>query len=324
MGGVVAQLEWDAVTTTDPIELRIAEPGDAAELHRIIHQSFAARAPVDPPADALSDTVADIEARLEGAPGVLALIDDVPVGCLLLSRHDDVVRLHRVSVLPSAQNVGVAAVMVRGAAHLASDLGARRIELVARREFPALVRWWQRYGFEIAGEVRQGFLMGRSAPVRFDVPTAHDMVAFGRRLAGVLRAGDVLVANGDLGAGKTTLAQGTGVGLGVTGPVISPTFVLSRVHHNPGDGPDLVHVDAYRLNSAQELTDLDLDASLADSVTLIEWGTGLVEKLAVSRLEIDIQRDADPGEHARVVYVAGIGPRWAAVDLALLGERVAP
>ena len=108
--------------------------------------------------------------------------------------------------------------------------------------------------------------------------------AFGRALAGVLRAGDVLILTGDLGAGKTTFTQGLASGFGVASGVVSPTFVLSRVHPAPADAPagtpDLVHVDAYRLRSAGELTDLDLDASVDRSVTVVEWGRGMAESLA--------------------------------------------
>ena len=93
------------------------------------------------------------------------------------------------------------------------------------------------------------------------------------------------------------------------GPVISPTFVISRVHPSRGDGPALVHVDAYRLGDAAELADIDLDASLADAVTLVEWGAGLVEWLSEDRLEIDIARGLD--DDGRTVYLTGIGPRWA-------------
>ncbi|WP_299275396.1 tRNA (adenosine(37)-N6)-threonylcarbamoyltransferase complex ATPase subunit type 1 TsaE [uncultured Georgenia sp.] len=146
----------------------------------------------------------------------------------------------------------------------------------------------------------------------------------GRRLAGVLRAGDLVVLTGDLGAGKTTLTQGIGAGLGVRGQVASPTFIIARAHPNPGSGPDLVHVDAYRLESLAEVDDLDLDSSLEDSVTVVEWGSGLVEGLAEDRLEVRIARPrggldtaeevADAG--IRTVTVAAHGPRWEGVDLA--------
>jgi tRNA threonylcarbamoyladenosine biosynthesis protein TsaE len=147
------------------------------------------------------------------------------------------------------------------------------------------------------------------------VDTADDMRALGVRLAAGLRAGDLVLLSGELGAGKTTLAQGLGAGLGVRGPVTSPTFVIARVHPSLANGPALVHVDAYRLGSMDEVDDLDLDASLAESVTVVEWGEGKVEGLAEDRLEIVIHRvvgTSDDREDVRVVHVTGLGPRWEA------------
>jgi len=164
------------------------------------------------------------------------------------------------------------------------------------------------------------------------LPTNADTRAFGSRLAGLLVPGDLVVLTGELGAGKTTLAQGIGVGLGVRGDVTSPTFVISRVHPSLGGGPDLVHVDAYRLGGALELDDLDLDTSVADSVTVVEWGAGLAEGLAPSWLDVRLDPLATGGEAAlaaagperqipppdeetRVVSVRPLGPRWASVPL---------
>src|SRR4051794_36584871 len=116
--------------------------------------------------------------------------------------------------------------------------------------------------------------------MKIELATVEDTRAFGRSLAGVLRAGDLIVLGGPLGAGKTALAQGIGAGLGVTGAVTSPTFVISRVHRpDPALGGTLplVHVDAYRIGGVAEVDDLDLDASLGDSVTVVEWGTDKVE-----------------------------------------------
>ncbi|MWA03717.1 tRNA (adenosine(37)-N6)-threonylcarbamoyltransferase complex ATPase subunit type 1 TsaE [Actinomadura sp. LD22] len=141
------------------------------------------------------------------------------------------------------------------------------------------------------------------------VPTDRDMRELGVRLAGLLRAGDLLVMTGPLGAGKTTLAQGIGEGLKVRGPITSPTFVIARVHPSLAGGPALVHVDAYRLGGSAELDDLDLDASLAESVTIVEWGEGLAEGLADDRLEVIISRGDEPGE-SRVVRIEGVGDRW--------------
>src|SRR2546423_853537 len=108
---------------------------------------------------------------------------------------------------------------------------------------------------------------------RITVKTADRMRELGRRLAALLRPGDLVLLSGELGAGKTTLARGLGEGLGVRGAVTSPTFVISRVHPSLTGGPALVHVDAYRLSGGLDaMEDLDLDVSLAESVVLAEWG----------------------------------------------------
>jgi len=144
------------------------------------------------------------------------------------------------------------------------------------------------------------------------VATDADMRALGRRLASVLRPGDLVILAGPLGAGKTTLVQGIGAGLGVRGPVTSPTFVIARVHPvADGPGPVLVHADAYRLGSISEVDDLDLDTDVASAVTVVEWGSGLAEGLAEDRLEISIEPDLD-GD-VRTVTINGHGARWHAV-----------
>jgi len=148
------------------------------------------------------------------------------------------------------------------------------------------------------------------------VPTAAQMRGLGRRLAALLRPGDLVVLTGALGAGKTTLVQGIGQGLGVRGPVTSPTFVIARVHPSAGTGPALVHADAYRLGSRAEVDDLDLDTDLESSVTVVEWGEGLVEDLAASHLEVTITvtgASGSPGaDEARTVRLVGRGERWSA------------
>ena len=168
-----------------------------------------------------------------------------------------------------------------------------------------------------------------SAVLVADREAMHDL---GARLAGALHQGDLVVLSGGLGAGKTTLAHGIGRGLRVRGDVTSPTFVIARVHPSTIGGPALVHVDAYRLTSLDEVDDLDLDTSLESSVTVVEWGEGKVDGLAEDRLLIHIQRavggDAAGPESAttsdiadpRTVSVTGVGPRWVGVDLvSLLG-----
>ena len=179
------------------------------------------------------------------------------------------------------------------------------------------------------------------------VATAAEMHALGRRLATLLRAGDLVILSGPLGAGKTTLTQGIGAGLGVRGPVTSPTFVIARVHPSldrarglAASGPALVHADAYRLGSVLEMDDLDLDTDTATSVTVVEWGEGLAEGLAADRLEIAIMPAAVPravraddappedgdaaledgdaaleGDAPRTVMIAGVGERWHGIEL---------
>jgi tRNA threonylcarbamoyladenosine biosynthesis protein TsaE len=171
------------------------------------------------------------------------------------------------------------------------------------------------------------------------VATAAEMRALGRRLAALLRAGDLVILSGPLGAGKTTLTQGIGDGLGVRGPITSPTFVIARVHPSlvaarglAAPGPALVHADAYRLGSVLEMDDLDLDADTATSVTVVEWGEGLAEGLAADRLEITIASPVPPGsfeaegtlpdddsplegDSPRTVTISWIGERWKGIQL---------
>ncbi|WP_232534010.1 tRNA (adenosine(37)-N6)-threonylcarbamoyltransferase complex ATPase subunit type 1 TsaE [Plantactinospora sp. KBS50] len=147
------------------------------------------------------------------------------------------------------------------------------------------------------------------------LPTVEDTHAFGRTLAGRLRAGDLLVLTGPLGAGKTALVQGIGAGLGVAGEVTSPTFVIARVHRadpDRGGRVPLVHADAYRLGDATdpraEIDDLDLDASMDEAVTVVEWGEGLVEQLGDAHLRIRIDRRDDD---TRLVELEPVGGDWA-------------
>ena len=149
-------------------------------------------------------------------------------------------------------------------------------------------------------------------PAGLRIATDGEMRDLGRRLAALLRAGDLVILAGPLGAGKTTLVQGIGAGLGVRGPVTSPTFVIARVHPAlTGSGPALVHADAYRLGSFSEVDDLDLDTDAGSAVTVVEWGTGLAEPLAEDRLEITIEPDQD-GD-VRTVRINGHGARWHGV-----------
>ena len=161
------------------------------------------------------------------------------------------------------------------------------------------------------------------------IPTPEVMAALGARLAAHLRAGDLVTLNGELGAGKTTLTRGLGAALGVRGAVTSPTFVLARTHPSTAGGPPLMHVDAYRLSSAEELDDLDSD--FTRSIVVVEWGRGLLDGITESWLDVEIERplgasQADPATNTaetddadaldlpepRTVTVTGHGPRWQA------------
>ncbi len=149
--------------------------------------------------------------------------------------------------------------------------------------------------------------------------TAADTQAFGEQLGAALEAGDVVILDGPLGAGKTTFTQGVARGMGVKGRVTSPTFVIAREHRSAGDGPTLVHVDAYRLvgeggsgDPIGELDALDLDTELEDAVVIAEWGGGLVEQITQAYLLIHIDRETavaeDPSSEARIFtweHVAG-------------------
>jgi len=145
---------------------------------------------------------------------------------------------------------------------------------------------------------------GRSRKTR--LRSAEDTRSWGARLGAVLKEGDLLVLTGELGAGKTTLVQGIAEGLGVRGPITSPTYVIARVHPSLDGGPELVHVDAYRLTGLAELDDLDLDALLDESVTVVEWGHGLAELLSEDYLEVTLQ-----GHGVRTLSLVGHGARWS-------------
>lgn len=177
---------------------------------------------------------------------------------------------------------------------------------------------------------------GGAVPVWEDeIRTAspEETQAAAERIGRHLAAGDLILLTGELGAGKTTFTQGLGRGLGVRPGIISPTFVLVRIHPSLSDGPDLVHVDAYRLGSSGEIDDIDLENTMDSSVTVVEWGRGLVEHLSESRLEITLVRptgadaeesrdaggltfdfDEDPDEE-RVIRMAAYGPRWKETNL---------
>jgi tRNA threonylcarbamoyladenosine biosynthesis protein TsaE len=147
-----------------------------------------------------------------------------------------------------------------------------------------------------------------------ELPEVADTEAFGRRLGALLRAGDLVLLAGPLGAGKTALVRGIGAGMGVTGTISSPTFVIARLHRPApgGSGTPLVHVDAYRLGDDLDLLDdLDLDTELADAAVVVEWGEGAAQRLNADHLLIRLDRRPDD------VRLATLEPHgdWATREL---------
>ena len=301
------------------VDVRRVGPEAAGVVLDIVRAAFAARPPVDPPADALSETVESLAAALAYG-GLVATRDGADVGALVLDPEDRTLWLRRVGVLPEVREHGVATALVAEAlAHAPADCDD--VAVLAREELPGTVAFWREHGFVETARRSPYVELRRPAPRSYDAPDADAMRALGAALAAVLRAGDVVVLSGELGAGKTTLTQGLGAGLGVRGAVTSPTFVIARVHPSLGEGPALVHADAYRLGGVAELDDLDLDTSLDDAVTVVEWGEGLAEGLADDWLEVRIERAVadEVGDSTtldpRLVRVSPVGRRWLGVDL---------
>jgi len=294
----------------------VASPADAAAMVEVVHAAFGARPPVEPPSTADRETVATITEALSRGGGVYASVGGRPAGAILVgSTATGVATFARVSVHPDFQRHGIASAMVAAAEDLAALQGHHRVDLFAREEFAELIAFWTHRGFVVDRLAPHGVVLSKSLPLALALADADDTRALGRRLADLVAPGDLVVLSGELGAGKTTLTQGLGEGLGVGGPVISPTFVLSRVHDAGAGRPTLVHVDAYRLATPGELDDLDLDLSAPTSVTVVEWGRGLVERAWDSRLEIDLLHDPEGG---RVALVRAVGARWTAADLTTL------
>jgi tRNA threonylcarbamoyladenosine biosynthesis protein TsaE len=301
------------------VDVRRVGPEAAGVVRDIVRAAFAARPPVDPPAEALSETVESLGVALAYG-GLVATRDGADVGALVLDPEGRTLWLRRVGVLPEVREHGVATALVAEAlAHAPDDCDD--VAVLAREELPGTVAFWREHGFVETARRSPYVELRRPAPRSYDAPDADAMRALGAALAGVLRAGDVVVLSGGLGAGKTTLTQGLGSGLGVRGAVTSPTFVIARVHPSLGEGPSLVHADAYRLGGVAELDDLDLDTSLDDAVTVVEWGEGLAEGLADDRLEVRIERAVadEVGDSTtldpRLVRVSPVGRRWLGIDL---------
>ena len=147
---------------------------------------------------------------------------------------------------------------------------------------------------------------------KLTIATPEEMNEFGLRVAKVLKAGDLVILTGPLGAGKTTFTRGVGEGLKAIGNVSSPTFVIARTHKREDSAVPLVHVDAYRLTSVHEFDDLDIDVE--NSIVLVEWGRGFAEDLADSWLDIEIERDHTGESEIRTVTVTGFGSRFENED----------
>lgn len=312
-----------------------AGPEHAEVIVDIIHRSFGARPVLDPPTTALGETVETVAATLATSGGLLVERRGRPMGALLFDEsRPGQLGLRRVCVDPDIQARGVASAMVGVAEDTAEERGKDGIWLDVREELPETVQFWTRRLYLPVGRKGPFIEFGKTLWLAKEVPTPGDMQALAARLASLLRAGDLIVMSGDLGAGKTTFTQGLGEALGVRGPVTSPTFILARTHPSLVGGPALVHVDAYRLGDLSEVDDLDLDTTTESAVTVVEWGDGMAEQLSDSWLHISIEvRAADPidplgtphdGNHpedlpdgidTRVVTIRSHGTRWIGVPL---------
>ena len=294
-------------------------PDSAERALAVIRPAFEARPPLDPPAAALTETVETLAERLAKHHGLIAVFRGEDVGAVVLDPVGNTMYLRRFGVLPSAQGHGIARALIEAAVD--ASHGFDDLTVVAREELPQTRRFWERQGFrEILRDSPNVELRRPLLTFLYDAPEAEDMRELGAALAQQLEPGDLIVLSGELGAGKTTFTQGIGAGLKVRGDVTSPTFVIARAHPSLHEGPPLVHVDAYRLGGIDELDDLDLDTSLEESVTVVEWGEGVAEGLAESRLEVRIIRaladeDAETDRDPRRVLMTPIGPRWYAVDM---------
>ncbi|GGO90020.1 hypothetical protein GCM10011584_20860 [Nocardioides phosphati] len=308
------------------VEIQRIGPEAASDLYAVVRAAFEGRPPLDPPADALAETVESLGAALgKGPGGLLATIDGAVVGGLVLdptaTAHGELLALRRFGVVPTARHHGVAHVLIGAAVDAARELGIAGLTVLARQELEATIGFWNSSGFSEVARHAPYVEMVRPLPAGAEAPDADAMRALAGDLAKVLKAGDLLVLSGELGAGKTTFTQGLGEGLGVRGGITSPTFVIARVHPSLVDGPALVHVDAYRLGGLEELDDLDLDTSLDEAVTVVEWGAGMAEALADERLHVQITRAVgaagagDGDDDPRRVEFVPVGARWLGVAL---------
>ena len=313
--------------------VRAATAADAAAVTRLVHAAFGARPSLDPPAPALAETPATVAAEIAGRGGLVADDDGALVGSVLFGTGPGL-RLTRVCSDPAVRRQGVAAALVAAAEVEAARRGLPLVSLVALRELADNVAFWTSLGYapvpeEVFPAVNRrphNVLLARATPVTLSVASPAAMRVLGAALGRLLRAGDLVVLTGELAAGKTTLTQGIGAGLGVRGPVTSPTFVVAREHPSLRGGPGLLHVDAYRLTGRGELDDLDLASPGSAAVTVVEWGAGLAEGLAAERLEVTVvvpvvpvvpvERGHPDATTTRTVAIRSVGGGWAQRGLA--------
>jgi tRNA threonylcarbamoyladenosine biosynthesis protein TsaE len=297
------------------LSFRAATPEDASAVHDVTQRAYASRPPLDPPSGAVTESVDEVRRDLGEHGGLLGLVDGEVIASLRFRRDASAMWLRRVGVVPEHRRNGVGGQLVTHAhAHIApSDVSELRVGV--RFALADNRRFWESLSYTETGSDDHSFILSRRPPYFGVISTPEEMRALGQRLATLLRPGDLIVCVGDLGAGKTTFAQGVGAGLGVEGAVTSPTFVLARAQRSR-TGVPFVHADAYRLGAVRdplgELDALDLDATVDESVTLIEWGEGLAERLTPSRVEVRIAITPDD---ARTLVIDGLGARWAHEDL---------
>ena len=305
-----------------------AGPEHAEQMVEVIHRSLSVRPAPDPPSTATQESVESVAATLGRSGGLLVLRRSAPVGALLFDRsRPGQLGLTKVSI--DAEQLGdeVASAMAGFAEGVAESLGLDGIWRLGREGLPDDQAFWTRRGYLPVASAGPLIELGKTLDVALPVESAEDMRHLGSRLAELCRPGDLIVLTGELGAGKTTLAQGIGSGLDVRGPITSPTFVIAREHPPLSGGPAMVHADAYRLGGAAELDDLDLDTSLEHTVTVVEWGHGLAEGLSDSWLDVRIDRVRGAGvrgEDCRALSVRPHGPRWVGAPLrtTLLAETL--
>ena len=281
---------------------------DVDEVQAVTRRAFATNGALDPPSGALSETAETVAADYASDGGLLLRDDDGALVAVCRVRRLGLAWVvRRCAVDPSYRLTGAGRRLVEEAHTWAAEEGAVRTHVGVRDALAGSRAFWERNGYRVLAH--HGFWTELVHPLTLVLRGPEATYELGSRLATDLRRGDVVLLSGPLGAGKTALTQGIGAGLGVRGAVTSPTFVLSRVH--PGPLP-LVHVDAYRLresgSSRLELDDMDLDASLDDSVTVVEWGEGLAEDLAEARLEVVLER---PDDETRIARITPYGDRWS-------------